>query len=248
MAGRLAAAGQCAAGRAADPPGAIQAIRSHSPFPAPRPLSHPAKSELRRQLRRQRLLELPKVEAALQVQALRRLPPLVAADRWLGLYWPLAGEVDLRALASRLPGRVALPAVENGAVEGDAAENGAVEATAVEGGAERRLVYRPWRPGAPLVRDACGLPAPAPDGLPPLPASRMGLLLVPALALDGAGIRLGYGGGWFDRLRADPLWRAVPAVAVLPGRCRVASLPRDPWDVPFPFCLDEQGLHRLQDV
>ena len=74
----------------------------------------------------------------------------------------------------------------------------------------------------------------------------MGLLLAPALAFDRHGIRLGYGGGWFDRLRADPSWRAVPALAVLPAACRCAALPSDPWDVPFDGWLDEHGLHWLR--
>ena len=85
-----------------------------------------------------------------------------------------------------------------------------------------------------------------------LPAAAMGLLEaaqreLPALASDPSGIRLGSGGGWYDRLRADPAWRDRPALAVLPAACVSATaLPRDPWDVPFDGWLDEQGLHRLR--
>ncbi|MFN5162901.1 MAG: 5-formyltetrahydrofolate cyclo-ligase, partial [Cyanobacteriota bacterium] len=76
-----------------------------------------------------------------------------------------------------------------------------------------------------------------------LAAPDLGLLLVPALAIDRRGIRLGYGGGWYDRLRADPAWRAVPALVVLPAACVVEALPSDPWDVPFDGWIDESGLH-----
>ena len=55
--------------------------------------------------------------------------------------------------------------------------------------------------------------------------------------------RLGYGGGWFDRLRADPPWRRVPALVVLPAACVCEALPQEPWDVPFAGWLDEQGPH-----
>ena len=40
--------------------------------------------------------------------------------------------------------------------------------------------------------------------------------LVPALAVDASGIRLGYGGGYYDRLRAITSWRHVTALAVAP--------------------------------
>jgi 5-formyltetrahydrofolate cyclo-ligase len=74
----------------------------------------------------------------------------------------------------------------------------------------------------------------------------MALLLVPALAIDQHGIRLGSGGGWYDRLRAAPAWRAVPALAVLPAACVVEALPSDPYDVPFDGWLDEQGCHWIR--
>jgi 5-formyltetrahydrofolate cyclo-ligase len=103
------------------------------------------------------------------------------------------------------------------------------------------LRYRPWRPGDPLAADHCGIAAPL--ACPPLPASAMAALLLPCLALDSRGLRLGYGGGWFDRLRAQPSWRAVPALGVLPAACLAPALPQDPWDVPLDGWIDENGLH-----
>ena len=106
-------------------------------------------------------------------------------------------------------------------------------------------MYRPWRSGEVLEADGCGIPAPAARSAAPgdgaLAAEQLGLLLIPALACDAAGIRLGYGGGWYDRLRATPGWAQVPALAVLPRGCRVERLPRDPWDGPLQGWLDEDG-------
>ena len=114
---------------------------------------------------------------------------------------------------------------------------------------------------ASWIAQRYGIPAPAAplangpehqlEAPPPPPASgwelsphALGLLLVPALAFDPhSGIRLGYGGGWYDRLRADPAWRAVPALVVLPSACLSANLAREPWDVPFQGWLDEHGVH-----
>jgi 5-formyltetrahydrofolate cyclo-ligase len=182
------------------------------------------KAEWRRRYRRRRLEHLPGAEPGL-LQAALGLADQLDGEQRLGIYWPLAGEANLRPLAEHpsLRQRLALPRV-----------------------AEGTLRYRAWQLGDALSPDDTQIPAPAQG--PDLEARALGLLLAPALAFDAAGIRLGYGGGWFDRLRSDPLWGAVPALAVLPAACLVAALPREWWDVPFPGWLDEQGIHWLQAV
>ncbi|MEB3350116.1 MAG: 5-formyltetrahydrofolate cyclo-ligase [Cyanobacteriota bacterium] len=181
------------------------------------------KAELRRHWRQRRQQAMAAGAGAALLAAVQRwLAAAPPGAGHLGLYWPLAAEPDLRPLASHHAGPLALPAVEAG-------PDGA------------RLVYRRWRPGEALVADACAIPAPAPA--PPLAPEDLALLLVPALACDATGIRLGYGGGWYDRLRADPAWRRVPARVVLPSACLVERLPADGWDVPFEGWIDERGHH-----
>ena len=183
------------------------------------------KASLRRAFRQRRLALMPAAQAGMQQVAAQQLALLLRGAQRLGLYWPLPGEADLLLLGSQpeLAQRLALPRVHGGA-----------------------LHYRAWRSGDPLGNDATRIPAP--ERGPDLPASALGLLLAPALAADRRGIRLGYGGGWFDRLRSDPLWAAVPALAVLPAGCVVDELPCDHWDLPFDGWLDEQGLHWLHPV
>ena len=149
----------------------------------------------------------------------------------LGIYWPLAGEIDLRSLvglSGEAPGKVSV-------------NQWALPAVAGEPG-RGRLEYRAWHPGARLEPDCCGIPSPLGPSLPP---DQLGVLLVPALGIDRQGIRLGYGGGWYDRLRSDPAWRSVPCLAVVPAGCLVDALPREPWDVPLDGWLDEAGVHWL---
>ncbi len=177
------------------------------------------KGQLRRQYRQLRRQSLPGAAAGLAAAARRDLRDLVPHGQHLGLYCPLAHEPDLSSLAELPSWQLALPAVRPDA----------------------GLVYLPWQPGQTLGPDACGIAAPVEGS--PLDPEALALLLVPALAVSPAGLRLGSGGGWYDRLRADPRWRAVPAVAVLPAACVAASLPRDSWDVPFAGWLDEHGLH-----
>ena len=159
----------------------------------------------------------PTIHEAIYGAALHFVRRTTTGTSVVGLYWPLANEVDLRPLRSELPNPVALPQADG------------------KGG----LQYKRWS-GQALAKDGCGIPAPT-DGIN-LHAHEISLLLVPALAVDSSGIRLGYGGGYYDRLRADPLWADVPAWVVLPSNCVQSSpLPRDSWDVPFNGWITERG-------
>ena len=188
----------------------------------------PQKASLRRHYRALRQTLLPQASGPIADQLHGALGLLTAADQHLGLYWPLAGEVDLLQLQrptaweppKAWPCPLALPAISQG-----------------------QLVYRAWEPESQLEPDDCGIPAPLGAALPP---SALSCLLVPALAFDAAGVRLGSGGGWYDRLRTDAAWRSVPSFAVLPQGCLVDCLPRDPWDRRLDGWLDETGLHHCQ--
>lgn len=191
-----------------------------SVLPSPAPAD--AKAHQRRHFRQRRRQAISAAPGALAAAAAAALPSITGPPRRLGLYWPVGHEPDLLPLTDVLPcawrDHLALPAIREG-----------------------RLLYLPWQPGDALAPDDAGIPAPTAGAS--LAPAELGLLLVPALAVDHAGVRLGSGGGWYDRLRADPRWQAVPALVVVPAACVVPSLPRDSWDVPFPGWLDEGGPH-----
>jgi 5-formyltetrahydrofolate cyclo-ligase len=81
--------------------------------------------------------------------------------------------------------------------------------------------------------------------LPQLLVENVDLLLVPAVAIDGRGYRLGYGGGYYDRLRADPHWRKIPTIGIVFDFAYIDAVPIDPWDLPLDAACTELGLTRF---
>jgi 5-formyltetrahydrofolate cyclo-ligase len=102
--------------------------------------------------------------------------------------------------------------------------------------AEEPLIFRAWAPGEALVPGVWNIPIPGPAAPEVLPD----VLLVPGLAFDRAGYRLGYGGGFYDRtlvkLRAI---KPVAAVGVAYGAQLVDSVPRAAYDQPLDFIMTE---------
>tara|TARA_Y100001968_G_scaffold249980_1_gene234951 strand:- start:15436 stop:15993 length:558 start_codon:yes stop_codon:yes gene_type:complete len=110
----------------------------------------------------------------------------------IGIYWPMKNEVDLRDLKKEY--RIALPKCKS----------------------ERILKFHIWDT-SPLTNDFEGIPSP--DNLYHLDHNQISTLFIPCLAVDKAFNRLGYGGGYFDRLRANKSWKEVKAIGVLTSRC-----------------------------
>jgi len=139
----------------------------------------------------------------------------------LAIYKALGAELDPRPLGDLLAKQgwsLALPAVE------------------VEDGP---LVFRAWKPGERLAHDLTGLPAP----LTSAAEVRPDLILVPLLAFDRTGARLGQGGGHYDRtlaaLRAGP--RPPSAIGFAYIGQETPGLPREPHDQALDGILTEAG-------
>ena len=102
---------------------------------------------------------------------------------------------------------------------------------------EEPLVFRAWAPGDPLVPGAWDIPVPvdsAPEVLPDV-------LLVPMLAFDRKGFRLGYGGGFYDRtLEKLRELKTVVAIGVAYHAQMVDEVPVGIHDAPLDYVMTEQ--------
>ena len=102
---------------------------------------------------------------------------------------------------------------------------------------EEPLIFRAWAPGDPLVPGAWDIPVPvdsAPEVLPDV-------LLVPMLAFDRKGFRLGYGGGFYDRtLEKLRELKKVVAIGVAYHAQMVDEVPVGIHDAPLDYVMTEQ--------
>ena len=109
----------------------------------------------------------------------------------------------------------------------------------VVAGPDRALLWARYVPGE-LVTGRLGLREPARPRLPPQSVADADLVLVPALAVDRAGVRLGRGGGFYDRTL--PLCRPGARLVAVVRDCEVLdALPADPHDVRMTHALTPAG-------
>ena len=141
------------------------------------------KDELRAEAKAKRARILPEdaAAAALAVRDRVLAANLVPGGAVVSGFWPIGDEFDPRPLMEALAARghrLCLPVVV---------------------GRGRPLAFRAWAPGDPMERAGFGLSVPRWDAPPAIPR----FLIVPLLAFDRRGGRVGYGAGYFDRTLAE---------------------------------------------
>ena len=178
-----------------------------------------AKQSLRRELRQRRAAIPPELALiASQRITARALAAYTAEIPVVSAYWPIGHEIDPRPLMTQLhqrKSRIALPVVV---------------------GPAQALLFRLWTPELVLEAAAYGLQQPPPES----PTQTPDLLLVPLLAFDRSGARLGYGGGYYDRTLA---WlrtqRPITAVGLAFACQEVPQVPTTITDQPLDAVITE---------
>lgn len=192
------------------------------------------KAQLRARLREARA-NIPPAAAAAAAQGvagralaflLEKLGALDPASMPVALYASLPGELDSQPLLRAL------------------AENGFPTLLPVAGVKATPLTFRRWKPGDPLAAGRFGLREPvatAPEMVPKI-------LLAPLLGFDGAGTRLGFGGGYYDATLARLRDGGLIAAGGLAFSCqRAERIPREKHDEGLDFVVTETNVFEFTE-
>lgn len=186
-----------------------------------------ASPDFKNQLRREAFARREALDVAFRREASQHI-----ADRALGFsgldditpiggYWPIRSEVDPRPLMEGL--------VTRG------------QGVALSRMIDPHLTFRLWRPGDVLVPAGFGVQEPPPDAPEALPVA----LLVPLLAFDRRGGRIGYGKGYFDRAIAALEQRhRILTVGLAYAVQEIEQVPIEAHDRPLDIVITETELVR----
>ncbi len=104
----------------------------------------------------------------------------------------------------------------------------------------KELSWHIWQPGDALHTGLYGILEPLSDA-PKIDHSEVDLILVPAVGCDLRGYRLGYGGGYYDRMLSKSEWESKVAIGIIFEFSLLAQLPVDSWDQPLHGICTESG-------
>ncbi|NRF66723.1 5-formyltetrahydrofolate cyclo-ligase [Aquincola sp. S2] len=178
------------------------------------------KAQLRKQLQAERQSMHDRHQRAVHLQEVLRVWLVSRFEQTIGAYWPIKGEFD------------ALPALFRW-TEADPARRIGLPVINRE---TKQLRFHVWFPGCPMEEDAYGIPKPKDTE-----AFEPALLLVPCVGFGPKGVRLGYGGGFYDRTLAALQPRPV-TVGVGYAHGFIPWLEGEPHDVPLDAMLTEDGV------
>jgi 5-formyltetrahydrofolate cyclo-ligase len=194
-----------------------------------------SRERLRNQMReqRERCTPVERIAAASGVADVLEQLPEFLVDQHIAGYWAIGGELPLHFAVTRARARgqhFYLPIVSKGS----------------------SLRFAPLLPNADIQPNRYGIPEPAHTDADLLAPMQLDLVLMPLVAFDRRGHRLGTGGGYYDRSFAFLREAPRPARPLLVGIGysfqEVVELPIQHWDVRLDFVATEKELIDCNDL
>jgi 5-formyltetrahydrofolate cyclo-ligase len=159
--------------------------------------------------------------AAAQAIAARPFPVAVAPGALVSGFMPLKSEINPLPLLRRL------------------ADAGARLALPVVAGRGQPLIMRAWSSDDPLVRGVWDIREPGLEA----PQVEPDIMIVPLLAFDRSGHRIGYGAGYYDMtITALRAGKAIVAIGIAFAAQEIRSVPATPRDARLDLVLTERGV------
>jgi 5-formyltetrahydrofolate cyclo-ligase len=193
-----------------------------------------SRNELRRALRAQRraLSATEQSRASNLLAARLTAQRLLRVSRRVAVYLPNDGEIDPQPLMRRLRDM-----------------NKTCYLPILSRLTHDRLWFAPYSDDTPLAINRFGIPEPVTAARLWVRAQDLDLILMPLVAFDTQGNRLGMGGGFYDKslafLRHRALWRKPHLVGLAHDFQRVARLDTFEWDVPLQAVATDRAVYQF---
>ena len=148
---------------------------------------------------------------------------LQVAQKSVSGFIPYRSEIDVTAMMAEL------------------LKQGYITCLPIVTGKNQPLTFRQWQPGDKTQKGVWNIPVP----LLTAPTIEPDILLVPLLAFDRRGFRLGYGGGFYDRtiekLKQTKSTKSIVTIGVAYSAQEVTNVPKDNHDQQLDWILTEKG-------
>ncbi len=162
---------------------------------------------------------------------LTRLPAFLGASR-IGIYWPMNGEISPLGLVGHRLSR-----------------HKTYYLPALAGRHLQELRFAPFHGRWAWQQNGLGIPEPQSPRRLWRSARELDLLVIPLMAFDPHGHRLGMGGGYYDRTLGMLIhrkhWRRPRLVGAAHAFQECLEIPVEPWDVSLPMICTELGCRRF---
>lgn len=184
------------------------------------------KAALRREMMaaREALQPAARKQAAEAVARVGLPSKLASRPAMISSYWAIGPELDPGALERRLIAAghtICLPCIQR---------------------KTEPMLFRTWKHGEPMRERKWGIMEP----IEPAPSVDPDIMLVPLLAWDAGGWRLGYGGGYYDRtIQALRTRKPVVVIGFAYDEQKVDAVPRLDYDERLDWMLTPSGVIRF---